>query len=204
MVRLLPTDRRFFPWLIELGTHLRTAATLLRDVFVQSNHTTALVWRIKEIEAETDRRAQEITQQIVQTFVPPLDPEDIHTLTLRLAAAVDLVEDAAQRTEMYRIASSQESALRLAEILLRAAIIIDLAVRNLEDPGTILQHVAGIKPLEEEADVLHNQAVGALFREPTAVLDVIKWKDIYDALENAVDCCEDVADVLTSIALKNT
>jgi uncharacterized protein len=200
---LIPRDEQFFDLFNQLAAHLATTARRLNDLFGQPERVNEHVRAIKDVEHAADLLTLTINQRIDKSFITPIDREDIHLLATRLDDVIDLVDGTARRFEMFHIADIRPPAVQLAGVLLRAADQITGAVASMRKPMTVNQHVAVIKHLEEEGDAIYHEAVGALFSGSPDPLDVMKWKEMYDTLERAIDSSMGVAQVLQSIALKN-
>jgi predicted phosphate transport protein (TIGR00153 family) len=201
--RLLPRDDQFFVLFDQLAHHLAASAKLLDTLFADVEHMDDHVKAIKDIEHKADLLTATINQRIDKSFITPIDREDIHLLASRLDDVIDLLDGTSRRFEMLHIESVQPRAKQLTNVLCRAASEIEVAVVEMRKPPQVNEHVALIKHLEEEADAIYHEAVGALFAGTPDPLDVIKWKEMYDTLERAVDSCMGVAQVLQSISLKN-
>ena len=201
--RLLPRDEQFFELFDQLATHLAGAAKLLDTLFGDSGHVLDHVKAIKDIEHKADLLTVTVNQRIDKSFITPLDREDIHRLASRLDDVIDLLDGTARRFEMLHITEVLPPAKQLTNVLCRAANEIQVAVVEMRRPPAVNQHVALIKHLEEEGDAIYHEAVGALFAGSPNPLDVIRWKEMYDTLERAIDSCMGVAQVLQSISLKN-
>lgn len=202
-MRLIPRDTAFFTMFEQLAGRLTASARLLADLFAEPRRLEHFVGSIKTVEHEGDSITHEIIARIDQTFVTPFDREDIHLLASRLDNVVDLVDGTARRAAMFHITEVHDAARRLCEVLVRATLAIEAAVRRMRDARFVVQQGREIKRLEEEGDAVYHEAVGELFRGKPDALEVIKWKELYDTLERALDQCEDVANVLESIALKH-
>lgn len=201
--RFLPRDEQFFELFDQLGAHLATTAKMLDTLFGDSKHVTDHVKAIKDIEHKADLLTATVNQRIDKSFITPIDREDIHTLATRLDDVIDLLDGTARRFEMLHIAEVLPPAKQLTNVLCRAANEIQAAVAEIRKPPVVNQHVALIKHLEEEGDAIYHEAVGALFAGKPDPLEVIRWKEMYDTLERAIDSCMGVAQVLQSISLKN-
>jgi uncharacterized protein Yka (UPF0111/DUF47 family) len=201
--RLIPRDEQFFELFDQLSAHLANAATRLDTLFGDSQHVLDHVKAIKDIEHKADLLTVTVNQRIDKSFITPLDREDIHTLASRLDDVIDLLDGTARRFEMLHITEVLPPAKQLTNVLCRAANEIQTAVAEMREPPAVNQHVALIKHLEEEGDAIYHEAVGALFAGSPNPLDVIRWKEMYDTLERAIDSCMGVAQVLQSISLKN-
>ncbi len=201
--RLVPRDEQFFDLFNQLTTHLVTTARMLSDLFADPKGVADHVKMIKAEEHKADLLTAQVNQRIDKTFITPIDREDIHTLASRLDDVVDLLDGTARRFAMLHISEVRPPARQLADVLLRAADRIQQGVATMRKPGMVNQHAAEIKRLEEEGDAIYHEAVGQLFAGKPDPLDVMKWKEMYDTLERAIDSCMGVAQVLQSISLKN-
>jgi uncharacterized protein Yka (UPF0111/DUF47 family) len=201
--RLLPRDEKFFELFDQLAAHLATTAQMLDTLFGDPNNVNQHVKLIKDVEHKADLLTTTVNQRIDKSFITPIDREDIHMLASRLDDVIDLLDGTSRRFAMLHITEVLAPARQLSGILLRAANEIQMAVKEMRKPIAVHQHVARIKQLEEEGDAVYHEAVGALFAGTPNPLDVIKWKEMYDTLEGAIDACMGVAQVLQSISLKN-
>ena len=203
LVRLLPRDDQFFELFDQLANHLATTAKMLDALVGDIDHVEDHVRAIKDVEHKADLLTATINQRIDKSFITPIDREDIHTLASRLDDVIDLLDGTSQRFEMLHITEVLPRARQLTNVLCRATTEIQIAVVEMRKPPQVNEHVALIKHLEEEGDAIYHEAVGALFAGNPNPLDVIKWKEMYDTLERAIDSCMGVAQVLQSISLKN-
>jgi predicted phosphate transport protein (TIGR00153 family) len=203
-VRFLPKDEGFFDLFDSLSARLLTSATLLRDLFNDPNRLEELAGKIKQEEHGADATTYEILQRIDRSFVTPLDREDIHLLANRLDNVVDLIDGTARRATMFHIKERRDQAIALIDVLVSCTASLGRGVKNVRKSEEVHKVAREVKALEERADSLYAKAIGELFSGNPNPLDVIKWKEIYDNLEHAVDECEDVANVLESISLKNS
>jgi len=203
-VRLIPRDEQFFPMFAELAEKLSQSANLLAELFADPERLQELVQKIKDVEHQADVLTHDIIVRIDKSFVTPIDREDIHLLASRLDDVIDLVDGVARRAQMFRIRQYRPEAAELADVLRRAAFSLTEAVQNLKKPKVILQRAGELKKLEEEGDAIYHSAMGKLFDDGADALEVIKWKELFDKLEDAVDLCDDVWNVVESIAIKNS
>ena len=201
--RLLPRDNLFFELFDQLAGHLTTTAKMLDALFGDVKHVNEHVRAIKDVEHKADLLTATINQRIDKSFITPIDREDIHMLASRLDDVIDLLDGVSRRFEMLHISEVLPPARQLTGVLVRATNEIQAAVSQMRKPPAVNQHVALIKHLEEEGDAIYHDAVGALFAGTPNALEVLKWKEMYDTLEGAIDSCMGVAQVLQSISLKN-
>ncbi|MDQ6888190.1 MAG: DUF47 family protein [Gemmatimonadota bacterium] len=202
-MRLIPRDEGFFDLFAELAKRLTSTATLLEQLFAEPAKVNEYVSKIKDVEHEADNLTHEVISRIDRSFVTPIDREDIHELASQLDNVIDLVDGTARRAAMFHITAVHEPAKQLCNVLVRAAKEIQSAVTNMKKSKLVVEHARIIKGLEEEGDAIYHIAVGALFSGTPDPIEVIKWKELYDTLERAIDQAEDVANVLESIALKH-
>ena len=203
-MRLIPRDEEFFSLFAQIAKRITASAELLSQLFADPSRLDQFCTAIKSLEHEADQLTHEVNQRLDRSFITPLDREDIHVLASSLDNVVDLIDGTARRAAMFRISEAREPARQLADVLVRSGKYIAEAVNSMKQYKVVTRAAREIKKLEEEGDALYHRAVGELFSGGHDALDVMKWKDLYDTLEDAVDECEDVANVLESIALKNS
>jgi uncharacterized protein len=203
-VRFIPRDEGFFAYFAKLAEHIGESASLLHDLFQRLDEAPAIAARIKAVEHAGDQVAHTINQRIDTSFVTPLDREDIHVLAKRLDNVIDIINGVARRTVMFNVQRPKPGASEMADVLMRASKLIAASVADIKKRKSMVEHSRAMKVLEEEGDAQYATAVSALFRSGADALEVLAWKDIFDALEEAVDQCDDVSNVLESIALKNS
>jgi uncharacterized protein len=203
-VRFLPKDEGFFGLFDQLSARLKSSSLMLRDLFSEPQRLEELTKKIKDEEHAADALTYEIKQRIDRSFVTPLDREDIHLLAHRLDNVVDLMDGTARRAKMYHITERREAAIALTLVLVECAEALGAGVKDVRNPKSVHTAAKRVKELEEKADAIYSDAIEALFSGRPDALEVIKWKEILDNLEHAVDECEDVANVLESISLKNS
>ena len=202
-MRLIPRDEQFYTMFSDLATRIASSARLLGELFDNPGEMDRFVGAIKAIEHEADNIIHEITTRIDKSFVTPFDREDIYLLASRLDTVVDLIDGVARRAQMFHIVDVRAPAHEMCGVLIRAGDCIVAAVSSMKQPKIVNTRARELKILEEEGDAIYHDAVGGLFAGSPDPLEVIKWKELYDTLEGALDQCEDVANTLESISLKN-
>lgn len=202
-MRLIPRDDQFYDLFIRLAERLTESAKLLHQLFTEPQRRAQHVADIKAAEHEADGLTHEIIDRIDRSFITPFDREDIHALASELDDVVDLLDGAARRFDIFKITEVHQPAVILSDVVVRAAIQVEDAVRSMKDGRKVNAKARELKKLEEEGDALYHEAMGNLFAQTTDPIAIIKWKELYDNIEDALDQCEDVANVLQSIALKN-
>lgn len=162
--------------------------------------------QIKKIEHDGDTITHNIIKKLDQTFITPIDREDIHQLASAIDDVLDLIEAVADRIVIFKIQKSTPAAQKMAEILEKSTEEIAKGIAALENMSSeiIDKYCVEVDRLENEADRASRDAIAGLFENEKNPIEVIKWKEIYEFLEDATDCCEDVADILESVVLKHT
>jgi predicted phosphate transport protein (TIGR00153 family) len=201
--RLLPRDDQFFELFDQLAGHLATTAKMLDTLFGDVAHVNEYVTAIKDIEHKADLLTATVNQRIDKSFITPIDREDIHQLASRLDDVIDRLDGTARRVVMLHINEVREPAKQMAHVIVRAADHIATAVMAIKTPAQVSAQAAEIKKLEEEGDAIYHDAVGALFAGSPDPIEVIRWKEVYETLEIAIDLCMGVANAAQSISIKN-
>jgi len=160
--------------------------------------------RIKEVEHKGDTQTHEMFKKLNKSFITPFDREDIYALSSALDDILDLIDASAQRFVMYNVEKPTPEAKELAFIILKSCQTIDKAVALLGGKlEPISEYCVEVNSLENEADRVCREAISRLFDEEKDPIQLIKWKEIYETLERATDKCEDAANVLESVVMKN-
>jgi uncharacterized protein len=204
MIRLTPQRREFFELYTQASANaVAIAASLvaLLDRFPEGKDEA--LRDIKELEHEGDRLTHDVIYLLNRTFVTPFDRDDMYRLATAIDDVVDHIDEAADNLDMFKVQSIPERAKEQAHVIKRAAGKLDQAVQLLEGFKDSRRHLAELRRLEDEGDRLEREAVAELFRSGEDPLSIIRWKDIYGRLEEAVDACEFAADVLEAIVVKN-
>jgi uncharacterized protein len=201
--RLIPRDEQFFDLFNQLAEHLKTAAGLLDQLFANPQRTAELVRQIKDVEHQADVLTHSINVRIDKSFITPIDREDIHLLASRLDDVIDRLDGTARRVVMLHINEVREPAKKMAHVICQAADHIAIAVIAIKKPSEVSIQASEIKRLEEEGDAIYHDAVGQLFAGSPDPIEVIRWKEVYETLEIAIDQCMGVANAVHSISIKN-
>jgi len=203
-LRLTPQKREFFDLYASASANAVEIARLLSellDTFPQDG--TELIRKIKDREHEGDRLTHEVVDLLNRTFVTPFDRDDMYRLAGALDDICDHVDEAADNLGVYGVERVPERARSQAEVILRAATKLDEAIRRLEGFRDSSEQLSTLRELEDEGDELVRDAIAELFRSTDDAKMIIRWKDIHERLEEAVDALEHAADVLEAILVKN-
>jgi predicted phosphate transport protein (TIGR00153 family) len=197
-------DATYFNLFESAATNIVRAADLLDQLFASWPERPELARDILVCEQDGDRITHDLVNRLNHTFVTPIEREDILELATGLDDIVDLMEEASDYMGLYKIEAPMEQAQRLAHILLMASRQICEAMPLLRDFGDIAPYTSEIHRLENDGDRTVREAVAALFDNGIDPMVVIRWKDIYERLEDAIDATERVANILSGIVIKNS
>src|SRR5436305_1077497 len=208
MARLMqlfaPADRESFDLFEEAGTNIVRAADRLDQLLRNWPDNKELGRELLICEQEGDRITHDLIRKLNETFVTPIDREDIYALASALDDIVDFTEEAADYLSLYKIEAPMEQGQRLAHVLLQAARAISEAMPRLRSFEDISHYTVEINRLENDGDRITREAIASLFDTGIDPMVVIRWKDIYERLENAIDATERVANILEGIVIKNS
>jgi predicted phosphate transport protein (TIGR00153 family) len=204
--RFLPRETSFFDFFERHAAITVQGAEELLGLATTGANISARAKRIKEIEHECDTITHHCVEALHKTFITPIERDDIYRLISKMDDIMDYVEAAAERIALYKLTTMPTDLRDLCDVLLRATKELEAALkllRNLENAQAISKKCIDINRLENEADAILRAAVARLFDEEKDVLTVIKWKEIYENLENATDRCEDVANIIEGVVLEH-
>ncbi len=203
---LVAKEEAFFDMFERATKNLVTAVEVFVEMVKDFKDLEKRVKKLDELEHEGDIVTHEIMDKLNRTFITPLERDDIHAITAGIDDVLDLTEEVADRIYLYKLEKPTKHLIQMAEILGQAVGEVSKAITSLRDlkrPRRILDYTIEINRLENEADVLLKMAMVDLFENTTSPLEVIKWKEVYESLEKAIDKCEDMAVVIESVVVKN-
>jgi predicted phosphate transport protein (TIGR00153 family) len=201
--RLIPKEERFYDDFVALAEEIQHGAAYLEEMLAPEHPLWDKADEIKEIEHKCDFLTHEIIQRLHRTFVTPLDREDIFALARSLDDVMDAIDATAAIVRLYQITTVRQDARDLARIIMASAEQLVKALKALERKTGVAEPAVEINRLENEADRAHQAAVRRLFEEERDPIQIMKWKEILDFLEDATDRCEDVANVLEGVVVKH-
>lgn len=205
---LMPKENRFFFLLHQSALNIRKVAMTFENLMNNFDNVEAKVQEIRVLEEFGDQIIHDISNSLHQTFVTPIDREDIMDLAGRLDDVIDAIDDAAQCTLVYSIDSPTDYARQLSTVIVKCSEELVQATELLGKGSSklrkILPMAVEINQLENDADKLKNDAMASLFTDGYDVVDILKWRDIYIDMEEATDRAEDAANVLEGIVLKHS
>jgi predicted phosphate transport protein (TIGR00153 family) len=201
--RLIPKEERFYDDFVALAEEIRHGAAILEEMLAPERPLWDKADEIKEVEHKCVFLTHEIIQLLHRTFVTPLDREDIFALARSLDDVMDAIDASAAIVRLYQITVVRQDARDLARIIMASAEQVVKAMKALERKKGVAEPAVEINRLENEADRLHQNAVRLLFEQEKDPIQIMKWKEILDFLEDATDRCEDVANVLEGVVVKH-
>ena len=206
MVIFFKRDEKFFDYFDHASEKILGGIKLFKSMMQDLSNAEEKARKIKEVEHEADHITHETVSSLHKTFVTPIDREYIHSLITKMDDILDLIDSACERVLLYKINTSTPEALALVDTLEKAIYQVAKGIRGLrklENSESILNICFEINRLEHEGDTTFRNALSVLFNSPLDPIEIIKWKDIYETLEDAIDTCEDLANVLEGIVLEN-
>lgn len=203
---LIPKEESFFELFERSAENVHAGACALVEMLDRYDDIEERARRIKDIEHAGDQVTHECIERLNRTFITPMDRQDIHELICRLDDVIDLIDTAVHRMVLYRVKAPTDHSRQLAACLKHAtAVMKDVMplLRDMKSSARIRDAVVAIHTQENAADQVLSQALASLFDSETDAREILKWKDIYQEIESATDRCEDVANVLDAIVMKN-
>jgi uncharacterized protein len=200
--RLIPRDQKFFDLFVADGDNLLAAAQELEALFANYDQLDERVAKIRALEHAGDEIDEALNERLERAFVTPFDREDIHELSVRLDDVVDGIQEIAETMVIYGVTMPTPEARDMAKLLSGQAVELAAALKKLEGLKGLEPHLRTIHQLENQADGLSRTAIAGLFKGGHETLDVIKWRDIYHALEETIDAAEDAGEVMERMVHK--
>lgn len=204
---IIPRDTAFFELFDQSAVTLTNSVQAYHDMIGDMANYPRRLERIRQLEHEGDDNVRRTLEKLDRTFITPFDRDDIYRLTKRMDDVIDAVDAAAKRFQYYRITKATDWLIKQGDVLLRAGQTVARAVpklRNMKKAAEIKEVLLDVHTLEKEADDYHHAAIADLYDTSPDFAAVMKWKEIYDLTEKAVDRCEDIANVMHAIVLKST
>jgi predicted phosphate transport protein (TIGR00153 family) len=201
---LIPRKNVFFTKFSQHAKNSLEAAQALERLLSDFTEVEVKVRDIHAIEHYGDKLTHEIMKELNETFVTPLDREDIAGLASKIDDVADVSHDVAELVQIYKIQAVRPGAIRQAKTLVAAAAEMVVMISNLQSLKTIDSHFIKMHTFENEGDQIFREALAELFENDTDAIEIIKWKDIHSLIEVALDRCEDVANIVETIKIKHS
>lgn len=207
MFGIIPRNSAFFELFDHAGAAVASAADAYRDLVQNFGQRDQYVTRIRQLEHDGDDLVRRTLEKLDTSFITPFDREDIQNLVNRMDDVIDHIDAASKRLQLYKLSESTPWLREQGGVLANACTAVGTAVRglrNLKQPQVIREQLREIRRLENVGDDNHHSAIAELFESATDPIGVMKWKEVYDLTESAIDACEDIANAIEAIILKNT
>ena len=205
-LRLIPRDEKFFEMFEAQAVNVVEGAKLLKDLLEDYTDVDQKRMCIEKVESHGDEIAHKILEKLNTTFITPMDREDIQALTSALDDILDFINATSQRLHLYGVTFIPPDAKELAGVIVRAseetAVLID-NLKNLKNIACLKAGWIEVNRLENAGDVVSRHAIAGLFKNVTDPIEVIKWKELYEHMETAIDKCEDAANIVETVCLKS-
>jgi hypothetical protein len=205
-MRFIPREEKFFDLFDELADKIEEGGKLLTAMLAHYDTFDQKLSKLKEIEHEADVITHRTYEKMHKTFLTPLDREDIYALVNKMDSILDMIEASAVRMSLYNIQKPAPEVLHQARILNEAIVKVKMivkALRDMKNSSKILDACVEINTLENEGDMILRTTMAKLFEREKDPIELIKWKEIFERFEEAMDVCEDVSNIVEGIVLKN-
>ena len=205
-MRLFPKQENFFDYFEELANKIEEGGRLFLEMTETHDYSESKVAKLKEIEHEADIITHRTYEKMHTTFLTPIDREDIYALVNKMDSIMDVIEATAVRIHLYKVKKIDDQIIKQAKILNEAIIKVKeiiYAMRNMKNSKMILDGCVEINTLENAGDVVLRTIMANLFENEKDAIELIKWKDIFYLLEEGIDTCEDVSNIVEGIVLKH-
>src|SRR6266403_1561329 len=205
LLNFLPKEEQYFDLFIQMTVYISDAArTLVEMLSDKDADYKEYSRRIKGLEHACDELTHSVATRLNKSFITPFDREDIYMMSTALDDIVDLIDDAARAIIIFDVQEITDYARQFAGVIQRMAVELTAIVATLQRPKNITQRLVEIHRLENEGDDIYHAAIAELFHDSHDALTVLKWKEVYEKLEAAVDRCENVANIIESVIIKHT
>ena len=205
-MRLIPKEEKFFDNFEELAEKIEEGGKLFLDMLQSNDYSELRIIKLKQVEHEADQITHRTYEKMHTTFLTPLDREDIYDLVNKMDSIIDMMDASAARMHLYKVKTPSKTVTEQAKVLNAAIAKIKFIVHDLRDMKNakqILDACVVINTLENEGDAILRAAITELFENEKDVFELIKWKEIHERIEEAIDVCEDVSNIVEGIVLKN-
>jgi predicted phosphate transport protein (TIGR00153 family) len=199
----VPRTTAFYDLFAKAGENVLATAQLVERRFAEFPELSVRQTEVKALETRGDELTRETLELLNTQYITPFDREDIYDLAKAIDDVVDYMEEASDLLGLYKVESRLDAALEQCKVLVQIAQHLSAALAELKQLRRVEPHVVEIKRLEDEGDRIVREAIASLFENSTDALLVIRWKDILEALEEAIDSCETAADLVGNIVVKN-
>ena len=206
MFRITPKEGIFFELFANTAADTCQAANMLEELMNNYVDVTNKIRAIEEIEHKCDSHVHKMLEQLNRSFITPIDREDIYMIAKELDNITDYIESTAHRFRMFNVTSIREDAKLLAKLIVQCTkelMNVMAELKKMKTSKILKEKIIEVNRIEDEADEIFRSAMQRLFVSESNPIEVIKWKEIYEYLENTLDACEDVANLIEGVVMKN-
>lgn len=206
MFSLTPKEDKFYTLFIDIAEVAHKASLLLLDFLNDLENSEENLKKLKEVEHEGDRKQHEILQQLNKTFITPFDREDIYSIAKGMDDIIDYIESSASRFVMLNVNTCTKEGKILSDMIVSCCeeiIVIMKELKNMKTSTLISKKIIEVNRIEEEGDKVSRRAIMDIFRGNMETIEVMKWREIYQYLEDSLDACEDIANIIEGVVMKN-
>ena len=206
MFKLAPKKDKFYTLFVINAEIAHEAAKMLYDYVGNMSTKCELLKSLKQIEKKGDLKVLEIIEELNKTFLTPFDREDIYAIAKEMDRVIDYIEKSASRFDMFNVVSLRDGTKELCEMIVKITFEQVEMMKNfstMKKNGLVISKVRAINSIEEDGDTVSRNAIKLLFSDNVEAIEVIKWREIYKLLENTLDRCEDVANLVEGVVMKN-
>ena len=205
-MRMIPKEEKFFDLFDELANKIEEGGELFLDMVEHYEYSEPKIAKLKELEHEADVITHRTYEKMHKTFLTPIDREDIYALVNKMDSILDMIEASAARMSLYKVKVPAKEIIDQAKILNKAIKKVKHivhAIKNMKNAKMIIDSCVEINTLENEGDIIMRMTMTRLFEQEKDPIELIKWKEIFERIEEAIDVCEDVANIVEGIVLKH-
>jgi predicted phosphate transport protein (TIGR00153 family) len=205
-MRLIPKEEKFYDLFEELINKIEEGGKLFLDMVEEYEYPLPKITKLKELEHEADVITHRTYEKMHKSFLTPLDREDIYDLVNKMDSILDMIEASAARMNLYKVKKPTKVIIDQAKILNKAISKVKLivyAMRDMKNSKMIIDACVEINTLENEGDIVLRTAMVDLFENEKDAIELIKWKEIFERIEESLDVCEDVSNIIEGIVLKH-
>lgn len=206
MFNIVKKEDKFFDMFIEVGDIICDSANIFKDLINNYSNLDGKIGNLEKKEHECDDKVHEIMETINKSFITPIDREDINLIAKELDNIVDSIESAAHRFSMFKIKTVKKEVFEMADLIVKATFVLKgvlAELQNMKKSTLLTEKIIEVNRLEGEGDKIFRKAIKNLFAEEKDPIEIIKWKEIFEFLENTLDTCEDVANTIEGVVTKH-
>ncbi len=205
MIGIKKKEDIFYQMFVDFAGKIITAGEAFQDLVHNYENVDEKVANMKVLETECDMETHKILKSLHESFITPFDREDIYAITREMDSIVDCMEEVSNRFQVFEVKTIKPEAVVLADMTLQSIRELETMFRHLAElkkNSIVMEQIIEVNRIENEGDVVYRKALSTLFREEKDPIELIKWKHLYEQIEESIDCCENVANILEGVVMK--